>query len=107
MARRKKLTSHWPPAGWKVQFEWEWNGKPLQSRKHDVQVKVSERKKEWIQFDYWCHNTNNDKIWVSGFDGSGFTAYRPEQIVSCRAHKKRKSVTNVRATRSDKGKSRK
>lgn len=116
MARRKKLKSNWPPAGWEISYEYELCGTTVKSRGFDIQVQTSARTKTWWLFDYHCLNTNNGKSWISGFDSSGFAACRVDQVVAVRLHREKKKsnaetprespIKKPRKRRSDAGKKR-
>jgi hypothetical protein len=96
MARRKKLTSNWPPAGWDVSYEYELCGTTVTSRKFDLRIANDPGKRKqgvlWFQFDYYVLNNNINKGWISGFDpNGGFVSYYPDQIVAVRPHREKKT----------------
>ena len=123
MARTKKLTSNWPPAGWEVSYDYTLCGKPITSRKFDFRIADDPDKRNqgvrWFKFDYHVFNHNIGRGWISGFDpNGGFVAYSVDQIVGVRPHveeKKNDKNTRIgiaqalpkqRKQRSDKGKKR-
>jgi hypothetical protein len=102
MARRKKLTSHWPPSGWDVLYEYELAGTTVTSRKFDFRIPNDPDKRKqgvrWFMFDYYVFNNDIGRGWISGFDpNGGFVAYYPEQVVAVRPHReKKKDAANTR-----------
>lgn len=101
MARRKKLTSHWPPAGWEVSYEYELCGTNVTSRQFDFRIPDDPDKRKqgprWFKFDYHVFNHNIGRGWISGFDpNGGFVAYYVDQVVGVRVHKEKKKDGNER-----------
>ena len=101
MARRKKLTSHWPPAGWEVSYEYELCGKTVTSRQFDFRIADDPDKRKqgprWFKFDYHVFNHNISRGWISGFDpNGGFVAYYVDQVVGVRPHREKKKDGNER-----------
>jgi hypothetical protein len=103
MARRKKLTSHWPPAGWDVSYEYELCGTVVTSRQFDFRIPNDPDKRKqsarWFKFDYHVFNNNINRGWISGFDpNGGFVAYYIDQVVEVRPHreKKKNNAENIR-----------
>lgn len=102
MARRKKLKSNWPPAGWEVSYTYELRGTLVTSRKFDFRIANDPDKRKqgvrWFMFDYHVFNHNIDKGWISGFDpNGGFVAYYVDQVVGIRPHvEEKKDAKNTR-----------
>lgn len=111
MVRRTKIVRNdtpWP-AHWQVLKEWDvpaeirlprGSDRRLVSRMTEVAIKGAPS--SWLLFDKYVYNPANDKEWVDAFaqgNISGFTAFRPEQIVKVRSRvvpKKRKPIEDVK-----------